>query len=209
MSKSSFIATVGCSLISSSVGNHADLLLSDREAEAYADLLARYPFFAATPSSIVSLVGTVNTTTIAPLVQPEGAGTAGSFDPMPFPGYIVQILGSDLDRIVGNTFTLSWVFASLRYGATGAVTHTATLQLDKPGARGTFVGIIPANVVSGKSRLASPHIWRPSSTGAPADTLSIAALATGTTAQVRMLTHHDGAFPDLWPDLHVKLQEKA
>lgn len=204
-----YITSVGCSLISSSVGNHKDLELTQIEQSAVCSTLARHPYFAATPTTIVSLIGTVSASAISPLVLPDGIGASGFFDPNPFPGYIIQILGSDLERVVGNTFQLTWTFSSLRYGADGPIQHQAVMQLDKPGARGTFVGIIPAHVVSGKSRLATPHLWRPGSAGAPADTISVTALATGMTAQVRLLTHHDGAFAELWPALHVRLSEKG
>lgn len=202
-----FIASQGCELLSSSVGNHKDLLLSTDESAAMLSTFARNPYFSTSVGSIISLVGTVALTSVMPLVKPTSAlAPTSTWDPIPFPGVIIQITGSDLQRVIGNSFTLSWVFASHRFGSMPVQTQTATFQLNKPTDEGTFIGIIPATVVSGKSRLSLPHLWRPTAPDTAQDTMTIAGLAVGMTAQLRLLTHHDGAFKLLCPQLHEALQ---
>lgn len=207
---SRFITAIGCEVLSSSVGNHQDLDLSDDEEKAMLSAFAVNPYFSTSVASIASLVGTIALGSVMPLVLPPTAGpSVAAWDPIPFPGLVIQLTGSDLQRVIGNSFTLTWQFASHQFGTMGVQTQTATFQLNKPSDEGTFIGLIPATVVSGKSRLALPYIRRPFTSDSPVDTMTISGLAVGMTAQARLLTHHDGAFRSLYPRLHAALQKKG
>lgn len=195
-SATAIISTLGCKLISSTVGTDDNLLLSQSEERAFGDVLSTTPYFVQDTSTVASLVATQYCADLMPLYP---AGTT-AYDPMPFPGFILQIVGSDLDRPVGNNFDITWTFASTAHGP-APFTQKATFTLTKPSSEGTLIGIIPALTLAGKVRLALPRLLRLAGAGTPIDKITIAGLSSLMTAQVRILTHHDGGFPLLWPQL--------
>lgn len=203
------ISTVGCKLLSCSLGDPEALTFRQIERDAWLASLAMHGDF---------ILGSTDSIDLPPATDvefwwlwngPSATSAYSAMRPEPIPGLIVTITASDLTRIVGMKFSLRWRFAyQVGTGYNGGapptgVTHEAMFELENDVRSGIRIMIVPAQVVNGRLCLAMPYIQSANNPGF--NNIRQEGVIAPLTANVRAITRHETTLRDLSPAEYTAL----
>lgn len=204
------IRAEGCVLLDSSLGIGQALILTDADVEALAAVLnAQGGIVPNTTNTGVVITGTPFD--LRDIYHPS-LRTSAAVDPTfvypePVIGVFVTIKGSDLQRVVGQNFTITLTFASL--AVTTPEPITATFQLIKEQPHGTNIIMLTATKRAGYPRLAQvfldPGVTPiPPYTSGWSGTILTTGVPSDMTTSVRILHKYEPLMPLLLPRLAKK-----